>query len=695
MRRHVSCRSLLVTCLASAALASTALASTSTADAPYVRQPDLHGNQIVFCAESDLWIATTDGSHVRRLTTHPGNEASPSFSPDGKWIAFSAAYDGNQDVYVVAAAGGEPVRLTWHPGGDVVIGWTPDGDEVIFRSRREDPHGSEHLYTIALSGGDATELPLGWAARVSMDGASGRWAFCRNNRENRPWKRYRGGLSTDIWVGDPERADYRKVTDFDGMDAFPMWHGGRIWFLSDQGGTGNLWSIQPDGSDRQRHTEFSDWDVRSPAMGDDGRIVFALAADIHIFDPESGRSAQVDIDLPTDAQLTRTRYPNAAESLTEFAITPDGSRLAMVARGEIFSVPVEDGVTLPITRGTGARERAVIFDPKGERILYVTDEPGEEEVRTVDAWGRGEPAVVRPAAEGVWHYQPIFSPDGKWIAWADASYGLFVMPAEGGAHHEVDRGTEGEIRDYRWSPDGRWLAYRKTLPNGFDSIFLFDTSTKAIHPVTGPYTNDRSVVWDPEGRYLYFVSDRQINPLVGELDFNNVEMKNDRLYMVLLREDVENPLRKLAGLPPVDEEAETAEAEAPETETAEEEEDTDAPKPIEIDVDGLASRVVELPVPMGNYGNLGATSTHLFFVASPVQGLVEAGDFFTPGALTNELKMWSLADQETSTFTEKIQGYQLANAGDKIAIGTEGQFVRNAKAEGVSPIRTHVVNCAG
>ncbi len=258
----------------------------------YVRQPDLHGDTLVFCAETDLWTMPVQGGSPVRITTHPGNENAPAFSPDGKMIAFSGLYDGNNDVYLISVDGGEPQRLTWHPGGDEVIGWMPDGERVIFRSRRNDPMGAEHLFTVDLKGGDAEELPLGWAARIDVDKGSGDWAFVRFNRENRPWKRYRGGLTSDLWVGDPDKADFRKITDFDGMDGFPMWHEGRLWFLSDQGGTANIWSIAPDGSGRQQHTTYEKWDIRWPAMADDGRIVFTKGADLYIFDPSSGKSAQ-------------------------------------------------------------------------------------------------------------------------------------------------------------------------------------------------------------------------------------------------------------------------------------------------------------------------------------------------------------------------------------------------------------------
>ena len=255
---------------------------------------------------------------------------------------------------------------------------------------------------------------------------------------------------------------------------------------SDRSGIENIWSIKPDGTDRRRHTDFGKWDARWPAMGPDGRIVFTLAADLQIFDPQSGKVSKVDIDLPSDRPLTRTRYPNPSRSITDVALAPDGERVAVVTRGEIFSVPVKDGVTLPITRGTGSRERGISYDQKGEKILYITDEPHEDEFRLIDAWGRGEPTVVKKAGTKTWHNDPVMSPDGKWIAWSDNSFALYVKPVEGGKPKEVDRSTQYEIRSFRWSPDGRWLAYDKTLPNDYNSVFVYDTQEEKVHPITGP-----------------------------------------------------------------------------------------------------------------------------------------------------------------------------------------------------------------
>ena len=645
-------------------------AGTNAADnRGYYRFPDLHGNRVVFTAEADLWIVSDQGGPAQRLTTHPGTEYFPCFSPDGKWIAFTGEYDGNRDVFVIPAEGGEPRRLTWHPAADEVVGWTPDGKKVLFRSRRLDPHRSSELFSVPAAGGDPEQLPLGWAVRIDMDPATGMWAFNRKGWEHATWKRYRGGTAPDIWVGDPAKADFHRVTTFDGPDMFPMWHGGRIYFLSDQGGTVNIWSIRPDGTDRKRHTDFEDWDARWPGMGPDGRITFVLGADIHVFDPSDGSVRKLDITLPSDRVLTRVRYPNPGRTLTWFDLSPDGERLALVSRGEIFSVPVKDGVTIPITRGSGARESWGDFDPDGKRLVYVTDASHEEEIRTIDAWGRGEPKVVLPPGKSGWHFPPVFSPDGKWIAYADQTQTLYVIPTEGGTPVKVDRSTESEIRDYTWSPDGRWLAYAKTLPTEYSSIYVYDTREKKIHEVTGPTTDDHSPAWDPDGRYLYYLSARFTNPVIGRRDWQNIEIKNAKPFLVLLRKDLENPFADLKGLPPKDDEKDKGDKGKKDKKSGKEKEEEEAgPEPVKIDFDGLARRAVAFPVPRGLYSSLGATAKKVFYMSSPIKGMAEEPDLFEEGGPDNTLLAFDLKKKEAKPFLKGVSTYSLAAKEGKIAV---------------------------
>ncbi|MFH1681491.1 MAG: hypothetical protein ABIH26_12735, partial [Candidatus Eisenbacteria bacterium] len=612
------------------AAAALLLAFSGAAAKPgYLRLPDIHGERIVFTAEGDLWIATDDGGDVRRITSHVGEELNAAFSPDGSRIAFSGYYDGNLDVYVMPAAGGEPRRLTWHPVQDYSLGWSRDGSRVYFLSFRESPHRTPDLFAVPADGGEPKKIPIGYVYSFDEDPSSGIYAFTRT-RGGGTWKRYRGGTAADIWVGDPKKADYRRVTDFEGADTSPMWHGGRIYFLSDQGGTMNIWSVLPDGSDRRKHTDFGEWDARHASMGDSGRIVFTLAGDIHIFDPASGRERLVPIDLPSERVLTRRRYPDAREYLTWFSLSPDAERLAVVTRGEIFSVPVEEGLTLPVTHGSGARERAAGYDPKGKRLVYITDAGGEEEIVVADAWGRGAAKRLGKAEGSNWLFPPVWSPDGERIAYADENQDLYVVEAEGGSPRRVDHCDYEEIRDYAWSPDGRWLAYSK--PNDIDisSIYIYDTKEKKVFAATGWTTNDRTPAWDPDGRYLYFLSDRVMNPHIGWRDFQTIETSTTRPYMLLLRPDVENPLVDTKGIPPKEgaekkKEKKKAEDKKKEKEKDgdEEEEEEKAPEPVEIDFQGLAERYLELPVETGRYFGLAATSDKVFFLSMPVEGLEE------------------------------------------------------------------------
>ncbi|MAF27601.1 MAG: S41 family peptidase [Gemmatimonadota bacterium] len=639
------------------------LASSDAAEG-YLRTPDLHGNAVVFSAEGDLWTAPVTGGKARRITSHDGAEYFPRFSPDGQTLAFTGEYDGNRDVFVMPADGGEPRRITWHPGSDEVLGWTPDGSDILFRSRRHHPHGDWEIFTAPTGGGDAEVLPIGRASRVAMDPESGLWAFNRLNRERRTWKRYRGGSNQDLWVGHPDRADFRRVTDFTGTDAMPMWRDGRVWFVSDEGGTGNLWSMTPDGGDRTRHTNEDGWDIRWPSMAPDGRIVFMLAGGVSLFDPSDGSERTLSIDLPSERKLTRHRYADAKATLTWFDLSPDGERLAVTTRGEVFSVPVEEGVTLPVTRGSGARESWASYGSDGETVLYVSDEGGEESIRSRDAWGRGEETVLQPAGEKGWHFPPRPSPDGEWVAWSDETQTLFVAPLKGGRTRTVDHSEQEEIRDYAWSPDGRWLAYVKVPFTDFRSVFLYDTRDDETRRVTPTTTDDFAPAWDPDGRYLHFLSNRTMNPVLGGRDFRDVELKMTRPYLFLLRPDVENPFAPKTGLPGDEDEEEDADDDNKSDE--DDGDKDDKPDPVEIDFEGLENRFVVLDVPAGIYSDLAATGERVFYLSRPIRGMAErsSGKSGPPSSLM----AFHLEEEEAEVFLGGVSDFDLEAGAEKIAI---------------------------
>jgi tricorn protease len=662
-------RFLVICAVAVLALAAAGSAFAATG---YFRYPDVNGNRIVFAAEGDLWLVSDAGGIARRITTHPGTEYFPRFSPDGAWIAFTGEYDGNRDVYVIPSDGGVPRRLTWNPAPDEVLGWTPDGKNVLFRSRAENPLGWE-LYEVGLHGGDPEKLPLGWAARIAIDPDTGMWAFNRVTSEGRTWKRYRGGMASDLWVGHPEKADFKKIGDFPGAQEFPMWHGGLIYFLCDEGGTTNIWSMRPDGSGRTRHTDFKGWDARWPAMSRDGRIAFTLGADIYLFNTGNDAVHKIDVDLPSDVVLTRERYPDPERYVTWLELAPKGDRVALVTRGEIFTIPVKDGPTMPVTHGSGARESWASFSPDGTRLVYVTDEPHEEEIRTTDAWGRGDTKVVVPAGTSGWHYPPLYSPDGKWIAYADQTHTLYVVPAAGGTPKTVDHSDQAAINDYVWSPDGRWLAYSNAARTDYSSIFLFDTTSGKVTRATGPFTNDYAPAWDPEGRYLYFLSTRATNPVLDTNDANVVEAKNGKPFMLLLRRDVKDPFADLNGLPGEESAGPKAKAGAEKggEKKAEAEKTGDGEKPlnpVEIDLDGLSGRFVEFPnVERGRYTSIGATSKYVYWLSHPIKGMEEMPGLFEEAGPEATLVSYDLGKKKAKPFAEGVAAYTIALKADTLA----------------------------
>ena len=368
--------------------------------------------------------------------------------------------------------------------------------------------------------------------------------------------------------------------------------------------------------------------------------------------------------------LTRTRYPGAGQYLTYFDLSPDGERLAVTTRGEIFSVPVQQGVTLPVSRGSGARESWAAFDPEGKRLVYFSDEPGEEELRTIDAWGRDEPQVVRAAKDEGWHYAPSYSPDGEWIAYADNDQTLYIVAASGGKPRKVDRDENSTIQQYDWSPDSRWLVYVKHAWTGYGSIFIYDTEEKKIHRVTDDQTDESSVAWDPEGRYLYFLSSRTTNPLLGERDMQNVNIEATRPYLALLRGDVENPFAALAGLPPDEDDEdddEEADEDDPDAESADDEEE-ETVEPIEIEFDRFMNRVAAFPVEAGQYFGLDATATHVFYVSMPLVGMADWGSLWSAGEPQASLLAFSLEEQEAEPFVEGMSGYVLSAEAGMLAV---------------------------
>jgi tricorn protease len=646
------------------------LASASSAGESYLNFPAIHGNTIVFSCEGDLWTVSADGGMAKRLTQAEGVEYMANFSPDGRYIAFTGEYDcGGNDVYVMPAEGGAPRRLTYHPWSDYVLTWMPDGEDIVFRSMRHSPHYTYKAFSVSKDGGFPEELPLDEVSLISFAPDGKRVAFNRFSREFRTWKRYTGGLAQDIWVGDPEKLDFEKVTDYEGTDAFPMWVGERIYFISDRNGTMNIFSMNPQGGDVTQHTFHEEYDVRWPSAGG-GSIVYHNGGDIWLFDIARGSYHVVDIEVPSDRVEERERFVSPAQYVTDFEISPKGRRVAFCARGELALVPSEEGRLIELSATSGIREKFPRWSADGKSIVYISEATGEEEVYVVDILGKSKPEQITKNTKG-WKYQPVWSPDGKKIAYADGSQTIYVVDRATGKVTRADSSDYWEITDYSWSPDSRWLAYDKPEDHHFRSVFLYDTKTSKVIRVTDHYTNDTEPVWDPEGKYLYFLSDRTINPLLGKIAFGSILDKTSKPYLVILKKGEKSPF---FAKEPEELDADVESGDDEKKGDKDKKGDKEETKDVEIDLDGLMDRVVEFPVDAGNYSLLAAAEGKIFYRSCPSVGMAEGPRRGGEAKPMHSVHMFDLEEKEDEVIISGINSYRLSSDGKKIAYSRMNDF---------------------
>lgn len=633
----------------------------------YLSFPDVWRDLIVFTCEGDLWTVPITGGVASRLTNAQGLEYMAKFSPDGNYIAFTGEYDkGGYDVYLIPSSGGEVKRLTYHPYSDVVICWSPDGKDVIFRSLRSSANSDYRLFAVSADGGFAREINLGEVARISYSPDGKSVAFTRYSIEFHTWKRYKGGLAPDIWVGNLETLDFKKITDYEGTDAFPMWYGDRIYFISDRNYTMNIFSMKPDGSDVRQHTFHDDYDVRWPSLGH-GKIVYHHAGDIWLFDIATGKYNKVEITVPSDRKEERQRFVEPIKFLTDYSLSPKGARVAFCARGEIALLPAKEGRLIYLTNTSGIREKYPRWSPDGKSLLYVSDTTGEDEIYVMDILS-GKSVQVTKDTPG-WKYEPVWSPDGEKIAYSDYSQTLYIVETKTGKRIRADSSEYWEIRQYSWSPDSRYLAYIKPEDHRFRSVFVFDTKDSRVYRITEGFTDDREPCWDPDGKYLYFLSDRTYNPVFSQVGFGAIVEKMTKPYLVLLEKAAKSPF-----LPKQPEEMEAEEQPKDKQDEGEKkgkEKEGDHKKPIKIDFEGIADRIVEFPVEADRYWGLTAISGKVFYLSQvPKPSDEESGS----KDLLFDLHMFDIKEKKDEVIISGIRSYDISPDGKKMIYRKGDQF---------------------
>ncbi len=583
----------------------------------YYRYPTISGDRIIFVCEDDLWSVDAQGGTATRLTVSFGPCATPRLSPDGTSVAFISTDEGNPEVFLMPAGGGTPKRMTFL-GSTLagVVGWSADSQEIQFVANAGAWfEGEAHAYTVARAGGDARALHTGHA-RAFAYGSAGGMVLGRNAVDPARWKRYRGGTAGEVWIDLAGTGDFERLPLPDGNPVWPMWIGERIYFLSDHEGIGNIYSCALDGSDVTRHTHEAEYYARFPST-DGSRIVYSAGGAVKVLDVASDTVREVEIDTPSAQPQTARRFEGASESLEHFAPHPDGTRLAFVSRGQAFTMPLFDGAVINHGGGSRVRTRLTQWLKDGKRFACVTDINGYEQIAVQRADVTDEPKLLSTGDIGR-VTELIVSPNDDVLVFANHRHELCALDLEEGRVRMLDSTSAERISDLAFSPDGRFVAYVWSPARGTSIVRVVKVRSGKIHDITAPLRVDHSPAWDPEGKYLYFISTRDFNPVYDALQFDLSFPQAQRPFVVTLRADVPSPF--VPQPRPIHRDHDHGEHDHGDHSDEKKGAKADAPR-IEIDFDGIAGRILGFPVEEGDYEQLVAVKGRALYTRVPVRGI--------------------------------------------------------------------------
>lgn len=641
----------------------------------YVRFPSIHGDQIVFTAEDDLWLIGAGGGRAERLTAGVAEATSAHISPDGKLIAFTGRDEGPAEVYVMPFDGGPSTRLTYQGNRVRVLGWTPDGASIVFAGAEGQPRSYEDiLFTVAPSGGEARALPFGRANAIAY-GPGEALVLGRNIREPAHWKRYRGGTAGYLWVDVTGDRQFKRLLDFNTNIASPCWIGDRIYFISDHEGIGNVYSCLPTGEDLRRHTDHSDYYARNLAS-DGQRLVYHAGGDLYLLEPNASAGERIPVELTgTRAQRARKFVP-AGKYLDSWAPHPQGHAVALTTRGKAFSMGNFDGSVPQYGATDGVRYRLLTWLAGGKRLVCVGDD-GSEPRLTVFSRDGAEPPQVFDTLDIGTVAELRASPTEEKVVLLNhrcevllvdiATATLKVIDHSPYARNEMTSHAQG----CAWSPDGRWIAYAFAINHQQTAIKLYSLETGESHQVTEPVLRDTKPAFDPNGKYLYFLSARDFDPVQNNLHFGWSFPKGVRPYLLTLQRDLRSPFTPEPA-PPKSEAAEQYEA-------AKSEEKKDEVKPVRIDLDGISGRIVAFPVPEGRYGRVQGTHEGVVFSSFPVEGTRKAEEGGLAPAANGALEGYHFEQHKQERLLDGISDFEVTPNG-KTLLYRAGERLRLLKA---------------
>ncbi len=664
-----------------AASAPTRGAADVRPHAGMLRFPDVSATHIVFVYANDLWLVPRAGGLATPLASPPGQELMPRFSPDGRTIAFVGNYEGNRDLYTLPIAGGVATRVTYHPAREMLCDWTPDGRLSYSTSGFAGLGRQAQLYTTSAAGGLPEKMPVPYGANAAFS-PDGQWlAYTPHSRDFRTWKRYRGGMATDLWLFNLKTHASRKITDWEGTDTLPMWQGDAIYYLSDAGPHHrlNVWTCDTHGAKRRQVTQFEDYDVKWPSIGPGakarGEIVFQNGASLYLLDLATEKTTSVSVTIPGDRPKIRPRNVDAQKFITRWNVSSTGKRAVFQARGDIWTVPAHEGPPRNLTRTSGVAERDPAWSPDGQWIAYLSDATGEYELYVIQSDGQGETRQL--THDGVvFRYDPTWSPDSKRITFTDATGTLYLHTVESGETLRVDTDPWADRPRAAWSHDSRWIAYVKAGDNRLGAIWLYDVEAGERHRVTGGMFNDSWPTFDRKGAFLYFAGNRDFStPAYADMGNSFIYAGTDILVAVPLRKDVESPLAPKSdeeswGKDKDDEKEAEGEAgdeddeEAGDEDKDDEEKEDKSAEPLVIDLDGMESRAIRLPVPKGAFHHLAVNHKgQLVYVRGAPRGTdgKPSVRLYDPFAKKDE-------DKKEKTVVDEAGDFRMSSDGKKLLI---------------------------
>ena len=666
-------RCLGLVCLVVVGLATSTLQAAGPRG--YFRYPSVHGQTVVFTGEGDLWTVSLSGGRATRLTTHLAQETHPRISPDGRLVAFSAAYEGTREVYVMPLAGGRPKRLTYDGESSRVVGWTPDG-QVAYATRHFSTLPNTQLVLVHPETLAVSRVPLEQASQADWSPDGKTMFFTRLSKQGSSTKRYRGGTAETLWRFDAGGNEAVPLTaDYTGTSREPMVWKDRVYFASDRDGTMNLWVMDvADTADEQvaapsQLTRHRGFDVLRPSLSQ-GRIVYQRGADLRVYDIAGKTDEKIAITLPSDFDQTREKWiEKPLEYLTALNISPDGDRVAVTTRGNVFLLPTKPGRRVHLTRSRGTRFRGARFLPDGKSLVALSDATGEFEFYKLPANGVDQPKQLSSDGK-VFRYFPIPSPDGKFVAYRDKNYELFLLDVARGKSRRIARSENYNFSWLSWSPDSRWLAFVVAAENSNDQIHLYNVEKKSDTAVTTDRYDSYSPTWSSDGRFLYFLSDRNFESLVaspwGPRQPEPFFDRTTQIFELSLHKKQRSVFQSTDEL--VDGGGKKKPA-ADKTKPADGDKNA-AP----VDLDGITARITVVPVSAGNFTTLAVTDKHLYYVSRSTS----RKRTLTLRAIRRE------PDAESATVLSDIKSFRISGNRKKVLVH-KGDDLHVFEASGAAP----------